>query len=246
MQHSSRANLALDFGNTRLKFGVFEDSSSPVETGFIDRDDDESIHALLRENRFGNLIWSSVVSLGKNWLELMNNSVTGRAVRFERSLNLNVSIDYKTPTTLGNDRLANACGAAQLYSGQKVLVIDCGTCLKCDLVDAEGRYLGGSISPGLSMRFRAMNNFTDRLPLIDVYGSAGFPGKSTDESMRTGTLRGMIHEINGFIEESEAEVVVITGGDYPHFEKALKNIIFAHPFLTLQGLNAVLQLNMAQ
>lgn len=155
---------------------------------------------------------------------------------------------YASPTTLGTDRMANAAGAIALFPNRNCLVIDAGTCLKFDFVNAAGTYLGGSISPGISLRFKAMNDYTSRLPLLSGGDfPASFLGTNTRESMGSGVFFGMLGEINEYIrryQELYSELqVVITGGDSHYFVPALKSNIFASPDFTLIGLNKILELN---
>lgn len=154
---------------------------------------------------------------------------------------------YTTPETLGQDRLANAAALATLYEGSNALSIDLGTCIKFDFVDRTGTYRGGSISPGLAMRYKALNTFTDKLPLIDMQTTDQLIGVDTNSSIKSGVYKGMVAEINGMIEEYEKAheglKMVLTGGDASFFENEVKNTIFADAFFTLRGLNAILNAN---
>src|SRR5690606_17210513 len=107
---------------------------------------------------------------------------------------------YSTPETLGNDRLANAVAANTMFPDQNCLVIDIGTCLKFDFVNAENKYLGGSISPGYQMRFRALHTYTEKLPLISPKHPNELIGSSTETSIRSGVYNGLLNEIEGMIE----------------------------------------------
>lgn len=151
---------------------------------------------------------------------------------------------YRSPETLGSDRIANACGAATLFPAQNVLVVDAGTCLKFDVVTAQGEYPGGSISPGLKMRFEALHRGTGRLPLLRPAESAPLTGYDTVTSMQAGILNGMCAEMEGIIADYRQRYpgikVLLTGGDAPFFLNHLKTSIFAAPSITLQGLNAIL------
>jgi type III pantothenate kinase len=151
---------------------------------------------------------------------------------------------YSTPETLGKDRLANACGASALFPGEHVLVFDAGTCLKADLVTADRTYLGGSIAPGLTMRFKALHHYCPALPLISVSGESPLTGVSTETSIRSGVLNGMVAEITGLLnsyrEAYPGVRAVLTGGDTPVLVNRLQKDIFAVPGLTLHGLHAIL------
>jgi type III pantothenate kinase len=172
--------------------------------------------------------------------------------------NLTIYLDFKTPLplinrylspeTLGSDRLANACGAGFLYPNQPVLVIDAGTCLKMDIINSNNEYLGGSISVGLNMRFKAIHTFTDKLPLLSPIPFTKLYGRDTTESILAGGMGGMLNEIEKAIEKYNESFpnlkIILTGGDAHHFEPALKNAIFA-PHLTLYGLESILTKNVS-
>ncbi|MDD3876989.1 MAG: type III pantothenate kinase [Bacteroidales bacterium] len=154
---------------------------------------------------------------------------------------------YKTPETLGKDRLAAAVGAHFLFPKQNVLSIDIGTCIKYDFVSAESAYLGGAISPGMTMRFKSLNNFTDKLPLIEQKEINFFVGDTTENSILSGVINGMAIEINGMIEYYNriyADLnVVLSGGDGKYFENMIKFRIFAIQNIVTLGLNVVLNHN---
>lgn len=156
---------------------------------------------------------------------------------------------YQTPQTLGKDRLAAAAGALQLYPGANVLAIDAGTCIKYDVVTGSGEYLGGGISPGIEMRFRALNTFTDKLPLLHRADKAELIGRTTEGSIRSGVQNGALEEVKGIISCYSKELgklkTVITGGDMGFFTRLIseKNAIFADPYLALKGLNFILKHN---
>lgn len=152
---------------------------------------------------------------------------------------------YGTPTTLGVDRLANAVAARNMFAGRPVLAVDAGTCITYDLVDAEGRYLGGAISPGLAMRVRAMHAYSARLPLVELPAEPPRLGTTTAEALQSGVVFGALGELEGYLRVWRQQyvdlVVVLTGGDGLRMVRGLKNGIFAHPTLTLDGLHALLE-----
>ena len=151
---------------------------------------------------------------------------------------------YKTPKTLGVDRIALVAGAVSQFSGHNILVIDAGTCITFDFVNSEGEYLGGAISPGLKMRFNSLNYFTANLPLLEIDELTDFIGKNTKESINSGVINGAIQEIDGVINQYNKKfldlTVVLTGGDTNFLAKQLKSSIFANQNLLLQGLNRIL------
>jgi type III pantothenate kinase len=152
-------------------------------------------------------------------------------VRLNHKTKLPISIKYKTPDTLGADRVANAVASNDRFPNDHVLAIDAGTCIKYDLVDDNQCYHGGAISPGLTMRFKALNTFTDKLPLVQRSDQGMWLGQTTEESIQTGVEHGAVQEVKGFIESYEKEFpnlkVILTGGDASFFESRLKKQIFA-------------------
>lgn len=154
---------------------------------------------------------------------------------------------YTTPNTLGADRLAAAVAANGMYPNNNVLSIDSGTAITYDFVNKEGEYLGGAISPGITTRFRALHQFTAKLPEVRISESFTLLGTTTQESILSGVLNGVTNEVDGYIN-SLREIypdlkVIFTGGDAFFFEKNLKNSIFVLPNLVILGLNRILNYN---
>jgi type III pantothenate kinase len=160
---------------------------------------------------------------------------------------LPISNCYSTPETLGADRIAAVVGAYSLFPGRNVLVIDAGTCVTYEFLDDGGHYRGGNISPGLQMRLKALNAFTGRLPLVEADGETPEWGDSTQTAIRAGVVKGMEHEIAGYINDARGKyqnlLVFLTGGDNFSFDEKIKSIIFADRFLVLKGLNRILDYN---
>jgi type III pantothenate kinase len=156
---------------------------------------------------------------------------------------------YQTPETLGKDRLAAVAGAWELYPGQNSLIVDAGTCITYDLLEANGAYRGGNISPGLQMRLQAMHTYTASLPLVAIQDIDEWVGYSTESAMRNGALLGAILEIQAFSDWRRQRYdqlnVILTGGDAVFFAKNWKREIFVHPNLVLIGLNKILDYNVA-
>jgi type III pantothenate kinase len=232
--------LVIDIGNTRVKFAVFVGNQ---QQGSIGHNWPE-LERLSSDKKFGSVLIASVA----------DQDHTQRAFRlfpdallYNSALQLPIHNNYRTPETLGVDRVANAVAAHHLASGKPALVVDAGTCLKMDFIDQNGSYQGGSISPGLSMRFKSMHAFTANLPLIEVWDTHTLIGKTTHESMVSGAVNGMAAEIFGTIQRYsnlyEDLIVFITGGDMHFFDLDIKNPIFAHENLTLLGLKLILEVN---
>ena len=154
---------------------------------------------------------------------------------------------YETPETLGYDRIAAAVGANERFPDRDVLVIDAGTCITYEFIDSKGQYHGGNISPGMQMRFKALHQFTGRLPLVDANGRKLLMGRDTETAIRTGVMKGIEYEISGYIESMKHKypelLVFLTGGDEFSFDSSVKSIIFADRFLVLKGLNRILNYN---
>ncbi|MCB0600003.1 MAG: type III pantothenate kinase, partial [Saprospiraceae bacterium] len=167
----------------------------------------------------------------------------------DHTLPLPIRNDYATPKTLGKDRLAGAVAAAAKFPGEPVLVVDAGTCVTYDLVDAENSFKGGYITPGLRMRFQAMHDFTARLPRVEPAERINLYGRTTEDAMRSGTTAGLVEEVRGLIRRFRRSFpglhVILTGGDGFFLSKQLKSEIFVEPNLVLEGLHRILRFNLS-
>lgn len=238
-------NLTIDIGNTRIKLGLFEKEQLREkfvwETWRL-----EEIVALTTNQNVKNVILSNV---GKNVPSEIESFLRGNFFYTELSTQTPLPIQnaYKTPETLGKDRLAAVVGAFDMFPDQNCLAIDAGTCITLDVLRAGGVFLGGNITPGVEMRLKAMHHFTAKLPLVSMGNTENFIGYSTESAMRNGAQRGAILEIEGFIRQCRSELgeinVILTGGDADFFVKNLKSQIFVNPNLVLQGLNKILNYN---
>jgi len=168
-------------------------------------------------------------------------------INFNHNTPLPIINKYQTLETLGKDRLASAVAAHQLFPDKDVLVIDAGTCVKFDFINSMAEYLGGSISPGLQMRFRALHSFTEKLPFVELKPFDILIGKTTHESLLSGVINGTLAEIDGIInryKENYPELqVVLSGGDAEYLVSKLKNRIFALSNIVLNGLKIILDYN---
>lgn len=240
-------NLIIDWGNSRVKLALFGDNKMLKRKVLSD----VSIEVLI--DFCGalaelNILLCSVTSASDEF-EVLFRVRARHFLKLGHHTPVPVKMAYDTPDTLGYDRLANAVAASGMVSGgEHALVIDAGTCLKFDFVHAEKGYLGGAISPGLSMRYRALHRDTHALPLPEKPEHTSLTGKSTLSSIHSGVVNGMIAEIDGIVDAYKSEysplLVFLTGGDNRFFDGALKNDIFAHDFLTLTGLNDILEYNL--
>ena len=164
-------------------------------------------------------------------------------VQVSADIRLPLQLDYGTPGTLGADRIAAAAGAAAVFPGESCMIFDFGTALTVDFVTAGGMFSGGNISPGLSMRLKAMHEFTGRLPLVEAYEPVRPIGKTTAEALVNGTVSGMMFEVEKYIENNPGSRVIFTGGDAVFFAKMLKTPIFVVCNLAFIGLSKIAQLN---
>jgi type III pantothenate kinase len=242
------ANLVIDIGNTFTKVAIFEQDEL-VYTDHFTVLDNQIINDLLTKYPVDKAIISTVKKQSWDWETGLKQRT--RLIYFNAVMTAGIHNHYKTPHTLGLDRLAAVIGAGHLYPQQNNLVIDGGTCITYDWVDAGGNYFGGSISPGLNMRYNALNHYTAALPIVKQDESfAGNSGDDTETAIRSGVQNGVKFELTGFIEsykKDKAEVnIILTGGDSIFFDTLLKNSIFApyiknEPYLVLKGLNAATQ-----
>jgi type III pantothenate kinase len=235
-------NLVIDHGNTRGKAALFEGTELRAKTFFGTAPE---LKSWLASAWVQHVIISSVRASTDDLLAAI--APGGTTLQLTAQTPLPISIRYRTPHTLGVDRIAAACGAVQLYPHLPVLAIDAGTCINYEFTDAGGNYFGGAISPGLRMRFESVHHFTARLPRVEPKENPPLIGMSTEECIQSGIGIGLIEEINGVIARYLAKYpdlrVVLCGGDVAFFENYVKHPIFVAPDLVLLGLNGILQHN---
>jgi type III pantothenate kinase len=239
---SSIMNLILDQGNSFMKAGVFS-GEALLYTAVFKQFGEEEITSLFESFPVTNTILSSVIDTGSELTELLS-SRSKKFVFSDENTPLPIANLYKTPETLGKDRLAACVGANYLKPDSNLLVIDAGTAVTYDVVNAENQYVGGNISPGLEMRKKALHNFTQKLPLIEITEPVPMLGATTHEAILAGIVNGFIYEIEGYISAVSSVYpnlsVFLTGGDAFYFERKLKSSIFANQNLLLVGLNRIL------
>ncbi|WBA41176.1 type III pantothenate kinase [Hymenobacter canadensis] len=241
--------FALDIGNTAVKYGCFE-GAVLLETATGQTA--AQVMAAVERLQPQHAIVASVAEPTADWARTLRQRLPGTVLEFSPATTpLPLRNAYATPHTLGADRLAAAVGAAWLRPGQHTLIVDAGTAIKCDLVEGGHTFRGGSIAPGLHMRFRALHTFTGRLPLVEIPadGAAPIPltGDNTTSAIQSGVLNGAVAEVNGFIASYQAQYpglsVVLAGGDAAFFQPRLKGPIFGIPELVLIGLHRILAYN---
>ncbi|MFD0793157.1 type III pantothenate kinase [Mucilaginibacter litoreus] len=241
-------NLVVDIGNTLTKFAVFNNDNL-LKAEQYEHAGTEVLQGILEEYQIARAIISSVKSEKPGWQQYLEGKLN--VLQFNSSISTNIHNHYKTPATLGADRLAAVTGAYNLYPRENNLIIGGGTCITYDFVDAGANYFGGSISPGLNMRYKAVNHYTAALPLLTVDGSfTATYGHDTASSIRSGIQNGIKYELLGFINEyvklTSGYNIILHGGDSIFFDTLLKNSIFApyvkiEPYLVLRGLNVAIQ-----
>ncbi|RAV29736.1 type III pantothenate kinase [Sinomicrobium soli] len=238
--------IAVDAGNTFVKVAVFQSGTMVECEKFRKAFFFEKISGLLKRYRgITDMVVASVSDIDEDALHALKVKV--RVHVLDGCSRLPFENLYTTPKTLGADRIALMAAACKVYPGKNTLVIDSGTCITYDFLDARNRYLGGAISPGIRMRYRALHSFTARLPLLDIMELDDFIGDSTATSMASGVLNGVVNEIDGVIgqyrERFQNLTVILTGGDLDFLSEQLKSSIFANPNFLLEGLNYILELN---
>ena len=244
-------NLVIDIGNTMSKLAVFR-GRDPYSFSSV-----EKISAGILEDFLGsnpgikNAILSSVTFHDPSIIRMLESRF--HFIELSESTSIPVKNLYRSPESLGKDRLACAVGAHLLFPNKNVLAIDAGTCIKYDFVNASGHYLGGGISPGIDLRFRSLNQFTDKLPLLTYRPFDELIGNTTEGSILSGVLNGVAEEVKGIVQRYREEYpglrVVLTGGFMKFFERIFNiqdmenSSIFADSFLVLKGLNQILIFN---
>jgi len=244
--HKHMKNLTIDIGNTLAKYAIFENESL-VSKGSFGDNICKGINILLEKNNgIENCIISAVGKINIEEIEKFSKKFKSFIIA-DYKTKIPCINRYKTPETLGFDRIAACIGAFFLSEKKNCLVIDSGTALTFDIINSESEYLGGLISPGIEMRFKALNKFTNSLPLCSKRDIIPLYGQSTKESIVGGVTQGIINEIDAYIfsiKEKYADLkVFLTGGDAFFFDKRLKNSIFVQPNLIYYGLNQILIYN---
>ena len=243
-------NLVLDLGNTFGKIAACEGTKVVEAAVYENITSREIAYFQTRYPDIKGAIVSSVVNNSRELIDYLCNFYES-CIELDHTTALPLENRYRTPDTLGYDRIAAAVGAFTIYPGRSILVIDAGTAVTYDIVTAEGEFVGGNISPGLDVRFRALNRFTQRLPHLErPDGVPSLVGTTTREAIHSGVVNGILMEMEGFISafrEHYANLqVVLTGGDAKYFEGKLKSSIFVDLNLNLIGLNRILEHNVAE
>ncbi|HXS36196.1 MAG TPA: type III pantothenate kinase [Flavipsychrobacter sp.] len=239
-------NLCVDWGNSSVKTALFNDETLVDTQTFSHNEAISSLSFYVDDHKPVKSILCSVAN-HPDGLEKMLQSRTSGYVKLDGRTPLPVMNAYLSQESLGPDRIALATGAHLLYPNKNNLVISLGSCITYNFIQKNKTFRGGAISPGLHMRLRAMHEFTDKLPEVDVDGELLLLGYDTATCMRSGAVLGMACEIDGIVGEYNEQYqdfnAILTGGDAPFFATKLKSKIFADPELLLKGLNLILKHN---
>ena len=242
-------NLIIDIGNTRAKLAVFNEDAILKKVISDIKSIAKNVKKLQKKYVLKNCIISSVSKSEPSEFTFLDD--------FNKIINLNhqtkipFTNKYSSPSTLGVDRIALASAAVTKYSNKNVLVLDAGTCITYDFITLKNEYLGGAISPGIAIRYKALHQFTANLPQL-TESNFTLIGTDTESSMHSGVLNGIVSEIDGIINQYQTKyqtkyqnlTIVLTGGDTNFLAKKLKSTIFANPNFLLEGLNSILIYNL--
>lgn len=233
-------NLAIDIGNTLIKAALFD--RHHLKELFLGVEETH-LPALIAETAAEHVVISSV----RNTLPDIQQGA--RTLVLTHNIPVPFDSAYATPHTLGLDRIAAVAGGQGLFPNKNLLIIDLGTCITYDLL-LEGQYQGGGISPGVSMRFKALHTFTGNLPLEKFTDDIPLVGTTTTACIQSGVVYGVRAEIEQIIrmycDKYRDLQIIMCGGDAKLFENKLKASIFAAPELVLRGLNRILLYNVDQ
>ena len=242
-------NLVIDVGNTRTKLGVFDQDK------IVDVLIEDVLSITMLENilaKYSNIkkaILSTVRAIEHPLLTFLNSKFD---YFIELNENTKIPIEnlYKTKKSLGKDRLAAVIGANNIFPNTNVLVIDMGTAITFDFLNNKNQFLGGTISPGLEMRFKSLNYFTGKLPLLKKSENFNLLSDNTEDAIISGVQNGIIFEVDNYINSLKNKYdnlkIILTGGDAIFFDKKLKNTIFVNLNLNYIGLNKILEYHISK
>lgn len=237
--------FCFDLGNSRLKCGVMQQGELLREIFFTEENLLEEVRVALGEYKPVASILSSVVDHPQALEDLLAAHTS--FLKLHHTLHLPIQLVYEKPETLGVDRIALAAGAWSMFPGQHSLIIGTGSAITYNFVHKTGAFLGGGISPGIDMRFRALHAFTDKLPEIKQDAQYSFIGYNTKQSILSGVQEGALAEVEGMIAAYSRRYsnfnALLTGGNLDFFASRLKSKIFASPYLLYKGLNSIVERN---
>jgi len=237
--------LCLDFGNTRLKCALFNGKNFDELMVLDSEEPKRAIEQLISKYKPRKSILSSVIDHDLAIEELLAGRTKFHKLSHESKFPITTPVGK--PHTIGSDRLAMSVGAVDLYPGKHNLVIGLGSCITYNFINKYHEFLGGSISPGMEMRFKSLQHFTAKLPLVEAEWNFPLVGYDTKTNILSGVVLGMAKEIDGITDSYKEKYrnfnVHLTGGDTTFFGQHLKNKIFADPYLIYKGLYAISEYN---
>ena len=227
-----------------MKVGIY-DEDRDLEVLIYEKNDLQALKALAEKYPQHRFVISSTAKLQQEVKDFLYSEE--RFLEISNQTPVPFKNLYHSPQTLGRDRIALVAATIDLFPQRNCLIIDAGTCITLDFLNERGEYLGGSIHPGITMRLKALNRYTDKLPLVEKSWLDNHIGTSTEECIRIGVVKAAVMEINAFVEEYNKEYdnlkVILTGGDTDLFLNKIKNEIFAHPNMVLKGLQKIARYN---
>ena len=244
-------NLIIDIGNSYSKLSIYR-GKSVFHLSSIKNNEQELLISKIRQLKKQKLIINKVIvsSVNSEYVELdvFLEENFDLFIKLNHKTNIPIKNLYASPKTLGKDRLAAIVAANNIFPNRNVLVFDAGTALTIDFINDEAEYFGGSISPGIEMRYKALEFFTKKLPKVELNSNFdNYFGKTTEEAITSGVQNGIINEVEGYINKYSKKYknleIIFTGGDTFFFEKRLTKKILAEPNLVMQGLNLILEYN---
>lgn len=245
-QSEFEMNIVIDQGNSFCKVGFYDIRDQLVLVKIVPQLSLDELKTLFGQFKPLKGIISSVKSIDLSVLHFLEENLK-QFIAFDSNTSVPLKNTYETPQTLGLDRIAAAVGAWFLKPGHSLLIVDLGTAITYDFVRNDGCYMGGNIAPGLKTRLKSLHAFTERLPMIETAGSYTVVGKSTEQAIRGGVMKGIEFEVEGYIKSLNQLhpdlFAFLTGGDSIFFADKLKNGIFADENLVLFGLNRILRFN---
>jgi type III pantothenate kinase len=241
-------NLVIDYGNTLKKIALYDKQNMVYFKPFRELNAKILNDHLPEKENITAAILASSGDCPPDLISWLGHSF--QFIELTEQVPVPITNRYETPMTLGKDRLAAVVAAQERFPRQDILAISAGTCITYDFINASKEYLGGSISPGIHMRFKALHTFTAHLPLIEMAPPPRLTGENTEESILSGVMNGIVAEMNGIVDQYRLEYpdikIILSGGDANYFEKRLKNNIFAIPNIVLEGLNLILSFNLGE
>ena len=238
-------NLIIDVGNTYIKLAVYSKNKLIKRVSVIQDEFEQNVQDIFKSYAIDKAIVSSVGRLPISAINTLKKDIT--LLELNHKTKIPFKNLYATPKTLGVDRIALVSASVEQFPKNNVLIIDAGSCITYDFVNTKNEYLGGAISPGIRLRYKALHNFTANLPLLEKRQPKTITGNSTKTSMHSGVVFGILKEIEGIVNEYKTKysdlTVILTGGDAKFLAKRLKSSIFANSNFLLEGLNYILEYN---